>query len=181
MLRTIFFFLLFTMAALQVQAQELYQYTALTSDGNGLAMQQFKGQKLVLVTLSPDPADSMHLQLIAFAKRHGDSIKIIGLTAWVEGEDPPHFEKIRTIYADGRVILLKPAGLSKLSATEQPPLIQWLTNSRFNHHFDKDAVEPETRFFIDESGRLYSVLSKHAGWDTPFIRQVLAARPPRSF
>jgi glutathione peroxidase-family protein len=162
-------------------AQEVYQYSANAADGNEISLQRFKGQKMVLVILSPNPADSMHTNLLAFAKRHADSVKIIGLTASVGGKEPTHFDKIKAIYTGSPVILLSPSVLGKAQPTEQTPLLQWLTNSKLNHHFDKDAVEPETRFFIDETGRLYSVLSKHAGWDTPFIRQVLAARPPRSF
>jgi hypothetical protein len=53
--------------------------------------------------------------------------------------------------------------------------MKWLTNKNENGHFDLDVRGPGQKFFVNEQGKLYSVLGQMS-LSSPFINKIVNAR-----
>jgi hypothetical protein len=131
----------------------------------------------MIVSGLPLSGDSTFNALKAFATAN-PGLKIIGLIDAGEGplSNPAN---LLGLYAGANITLSASGNLGKAAGNRQLALAQWLTHKEHNLHFDRDA-EPGTRFFVDETGRLYAVIGAQTPWQSPIFEKILNAKPPLS-
>jgi glutathione peroxidase len=156
-----------------VFAQSLYSIAINDVSGNSAAMQSLARKKTMFIVLPVEVNDPLHKQLISFSDQYGDTINIVGILSVEDGHQKNSNEAIKNLYAQTRVLLTEPMHVRKLSASKQSELLQWLTDRNKNHHSDRDAAHTGMKFFVDETGRLYAVMSNVTGLQSPIISRIV--------
>jgi glutathione peroxidase len=160
-----------------VSGQGFYTYKLPLLGGDTLDCNKLRGQKVMILAGLPAQADSQYYAVKNFAAAHAD-LKIIGL---IQGDGTAaslaNAKKAAGLYEGITIVLAMPGKLGRTYGTQQLPLAQWLTRKEQNLHFERDA-EAGTRFFVDETGRLYAVIGAQTPWQSPIFDKILTAKPP---
>ncbi len=158
--------------------QDFYAHKVPMLQGDTLDCTKLKGIKVLVMAGVPAGADSSYEAFKAFAASN-PGLVILGLLQQAGNSSSLAFNKqIASLYEGTSIKLVLPSELSKAGRGAQLPLVQWLTHKELNRHFDRDANEAGTRFFIDETGRLYAVIGPQAPWGSPVMNKILEAKPP---
>lgn len=132
-------------------------------DGRVIDMNNFKGKKIVVASVSPDNLQNHRLSFLDSLQASNPSVVIIGVPAFDFGGS-----KNEEIMGDikknisSHVIITTPGEVKKDKGVNQNKLLRWLTNAADNSHFNGDVVTDDQLYFISESGTLYAVLEKGA-------------------
>jgi hypothetical protein len=157
--------------------QGFYSYRIPMLNGDTLECSALRGQKTMLVSGIPQKPDSAFNAILSFANANPGLI-VIGLLSG-EGSSMTGAGDMLRLYGGTPIKLASPGYLGKTAGAQQFGIAQWLTRKELNLHFDREA-EPGTRFFVDETGRLYAVIGAQTPWDSPIFEKILNAKPPLS-
>jgi len=171
-------FLSVFLAATLVSGQGFYGYKLPLLGGDTLDCSILRGQKVLILAGLPAQADSQYFAVKNFAAANAE-LKIIAL---IQGDGTAaaiaNAKKVAGLYDGTPIVMAIPGKLGKTSGSQQLPLAQWLTQKELNHHFDRDIQDSGSRFFVDETGRLYAVIGAQTPWQSPIFDKILTAKPP---
>ena len=149
----------------------LYDMHFGSSEDRPVTMSDYKGKKTLIVVAGP-----ASLQAKSSARYLGDiqkkypavSVVIIPVADSSHPSADP-VPKDKAMVANTRY-----SALVASKEKERHPLLQWLSDSKQNHHFDVTLKNDEQFFVISESGVLYAVLEK--GVSDAILKEVLTAK-----
>lgn len=160
--------------------EDLYKVELKTIDGEKLNLSDFKGKKIMFVTLPASDQDtSLSLQELAeLGTRHNNSLVIIGIPAEDFGYKHEDKAKLKKKYKDQKsnFILVEGMKVKKGAGNEQSYLFQWLTHKEKNRHFDQEIEGAGHKFFVDEKGELYAVMGPRIPLSNPVIERILSKK-----
>jgi len=161
------------------QLDGIYSLTLKTIDGNKIELSQYKGKKILFILLPLSDQDTtVSINDIArLQTKYKSSLVIIGIPSEEAGYKTEDADKLKKIYSDANANIIIAEGMKVKKGTGQSPLFQWLTNKDMNHHFDQDVEGVGSKFFVDEKGNLYAVLSLKASLYAPMIDKIVN-KPP---
>mgnify|MGYP002377644088 CR=1 FL=1 len=168
--------LLFCALSIGASSQSIYSIPLRNIDGDSVQLSDFSGKKMLFIILPLAGQDSVAGQLISFAEQHGDSITVIGVISVEDGYTGEMKETVKTLYSGTSIILTEPMNIRKASSN-QSGLMQWFTDKNKNRHFIRDADAIGMKFFVGETGRLFAVLGRGGGLQSPIIERILGNTP----
>jgi glutathione peroxidase len=145
--------------------KDVYKIHFTTIDGEDKALEEFRGKKIMIVILpTTQTADDLDFlrSVIKASENYGNKISVIGMPSFEDNYSEADSNKVAYYYrmAMGRTIIIsKGMYTRKTSRGRQHSLFAWLTHADQNGHFDSDAAGPREKFFIDENGQLYGIVS----------------------
>lgn len=161
--------------------EDLYKVEIKTIDGEKLNLSDFKGKKILFVTLPDSDQDTSFSlsELAGIQTKYYTSLIIIGIPAQELGYNADDKAKIKKLYKDQKANFIIAEGMKvkKSSATEQSMLFQWLTNKNKNRHFDNDIEGAGHKFFVNEKGELFAVMGPKISLSNPVIEKILSTQP----
>lgn len=166
---TLFFFqFLFT--------DNLYDITIKTVDGNTIELRQFKGKKILILLLSPSSQDKVVSvnDVKKLNAKYQNSLVIIGISSIEAGFKAQDADKLKKLFTASGNNIIVTEGMKVNKGKEQVSLFQWLTNKDKNHHFDLDVQGIGSKFFINEEGELYAVMSPNFALSNPLIDSIIS-------
>lgn len=171
--------LLFAFTLLSFQLiDDLYKVEVKTIDGDKVNLSDFKGKKILFVTLPVVDGDtSLSVsELIKLETKYYSSLVVIGIPAEDLGYKTEDKLKTKKLYKDQKpnFIILEGMKVKKTSGADQSLLFQWLTSKDKNRHFDQDIQGAGQKFFVDEKGELYAVMGSAISLSNPVIEKILS-------
>lgn len=153
-------------------------------DGAVVNMNQYRGKKILVMTMSAGGTADTALasQLNAFYKKYGDSVAVIGVFSIEDGYKSTEKSRLKSKYLDrskGNLLLTEGMHTRKSKDSTQGILVRWLTSKEHNTHFDQEVKGAGHKFFIDEDGDLYGVFGPEIPLTHKIIDQVIS-RPRRT-
>jgi glutathione peroxidase-family protein len=145
----------------------IHSFTVPKIEGGNQALSAYQGKKILVVTLpvvQNAAADSILYSLDTLGAARTNTLKIIAVPAYEDGFTAAQKTQLKNWYRSKlRIHILITDGLytRKTSGTQQHALFKWLTNATQNEVFDIDASSPGYKFFVNNSGALYSVMHPH--------------------
>lgn len=143
----------------------VYDFSFVTIEGQTKNMSAYQGKKILIITLPTQQSsagDSLLFSLDTLARNNNNLLQVLAVPSIEDGFNTGNKDDLRQWYRSklgGDVVILDGVYTRKLSGFNQHSLFRWLTHESENEHFDLDASEPGSKFFISTSGELYGVLS----------------------
>lgn len=160
-----------------IHAQDFYSASLTSIDGKNIDLNTYKGKKVLIIVLPLNESDVTVINdLAAFKSRYQSKINIIGIPAIDEGYKNGDEKKLNKIYKlDKNIDMVISGGIyvKKISSTAQSDLFKWLTNKKGNGHFDQDVKGIGHKFFVNETGELYAVLSPEALLSARMVEKIV--------
>jgi glutathione peroxidase-family protein len=156
-----------------INAQPFNELSFKKIDGTVVTTAQFTGKKIMFIVIPINQQDSVFQQLNVFKGRYKDSVRIIGIPSFEDGFTVSMTASISAMYSAMGITLAEGMYTRKSSAGQQSPLMQWFTNKDKNQRFNDDVTGVGHKFFVNESGRLYAVISPRASLQFPIIDRVI--------
>lgn len=172
-MKHISFLILFFLIAGSLRAQLFYDLSFKNINGDTISMKEFAGKKVLLIVLAQGKEDSIYDQIVYFNKRFGDSVAVIGIASIEEGFSKNRSESLKKSYAAASITITDGMNSRKSSGAAQSELMQWLTDSKKNKHYNNDADKPGSKFFVNETGRLFAVFSSRTSLQSKIIESVV--------
>ncbi|MEP6595873.1 MAG: hypothetical protein ABJA71_07990 [Ginsengibacter sp.] len=125
-------------------------------------MAEFKGKKIAIASLSPASLqqESTHTYWNSFKSGNPNTVLIlIPANDFNSVAYPVKMENIKNNLSEN-IVLSVGVLVKKNNGSSQDAVMQWLTNSEKNFHFNEDVETDVQLYLISESGVLYSVLNK---------------------
>lgn len=157
----------------QLMAQiRVYDIRIQAIDGKTISMASFKGKKIIVASVSPDNLQKSELGFLDSLQVKNPSVTVIAVPAtdFMGTDDPLKIDGIKKT-GSLHIIVAAADGVKKANGTKQNKLLQWLTSSSQNTHFDADVQTDNQLYIISETGVLYAVLAK--GASAAFITQLI--------
>lgn len=143
--------------------QDFYAITLNSIDGKKIDLNSYKGMKVLIVVIPLNDSSAAAIdELASFKQNLGKKIAIIGIPSIEDGYRKADDNKLNKLYKQDRnidIVIAEGIKVKKSSGTDQSQLFKWLTNHTRNGHFNDDAQGVGHKFFINEKGKLYAVLS----------------------
>lgn len=158
---------------------DLYTIHFSTIDNQDRSMEEFRGRKIMIVILpvTQTPVNTGFLRSIVKASQnYRDKISVIGIPSFEEGYSMSDSNTVAYYHRMemGRTItIVKGAYTKKASGKRQHSLFSWLTHASQNGYFDGDATGVGEKFFINEKGELYGVVSAGRQIDNALMDQMV--------
>lgn len=165
-------FFLFTLS--KINAQAIYSIDVKNIDGDTLNLTNYTGKKIMFMVL-PVTADSNYLQFINFVETNDSTVQVIGVLSLEDGFQLSMTDSVKNLYASHNIVLTEGMNIRKSSGGSQSALMQWLTDKNKNHHFDNDALGIGHKFFVNETGRLYAVISPRTPIQSFIVNKIVQA------
>lgn len=126
-----------------VNASNFYEQSLSTMDNRAVNFHRFEGKRVMIVVLPLGSDATFSDQIATLAASQRDSLVIIGVPGVETGYSDTLKERVKALYADepDNFILTSGMHISKASGQHQAPVFQWLTDSKRNGFFDRDALE----------------------------------------
>ena len=150
-----------------------------TIDNEDRSLEELRGKKIMIVILPVTQTvdDSIFLRSIVKAsENYGNKISIIGMPSFEDGFSIDDSDRVAYYYRMqmGRTItVVKGMYTQKSSGRNQHPLFAWLTHASQNDHFDNDASGVGEKFFINEKGELYGIVSARRQIDNDLMDRMV--------
>jgi len=172
---------LFIFSSLFIQPiSGIYSFSMRAANGTTISLKDYKGKKIMFIVLSPAEKDpSVEGKLNDFQKKYGDNLIIIGIPSVELGCTGNDALLMHDFYAQSNpnIKITEPVAVMKTSSA-QSPVFAWLTHKDQNKHFDTDVQGADHKFFIDEQGTLYAVMSSRQALDAPIINNIVNKTAP---
>ncbi|MEO6230420.1 MAG: hypothetical protein ABJB11_13695 [Ferruginibacter sp.] len=167
-----FLMLLFFIPGRSFSQTSLFDIQLKSLDGKIVRMKDYKGKKIVISTASAVILQSYQLAFLDSLQESNPSIVVIAVPAIDFGGIDDSL-KIGALKKSSRPNMVVAAAdwVKKSNGIKQNRLLQWLTNSSQNTHFNADITMDAQLYIISESGVLYAVLEK--GTPVSLINQLL--------
>ena len=142
----------------------VYNISLPTIDGNAITLANYQGKTIIATEFDAGNPDLKELTFLDSLQQNDTSVEVIAVPAidFSGRVSLASIKKMRDTLGLKMVITL-PSGVKRINRSGQNPLFEWLTNSKENSHFDVDISAPGQIFIINNTGTLYSQLTK----DTP--------------
>jgi glutathione peroxidase len=178
----IFLLALLYLPGISLNAQSIYDQEFTNMAGKKVKLEACKGRKLLVVTLSGNEADTAILsQLSFFQNKYQDKAVIIGVADIEDGYTEGNKKRLNQLgdkYSKS-FFLTEGMYVKKTSGSNQSALMKWLTDTNGNQHFNQDVKGVGHKFFLDELGRLYSVIGTEISLQSPVIDKVMNRSPAK--
>jgi len=177
-MRTVGLFILLGFASV-ISNKDVYKIHFITIDGEDKALQEFSGKKIMIVILPTTQTadDSAFLRSVVKAsENYSNKISVIGMPSFDDGYNEADSNKVAYFYrmSMGRTITISKAMYTrKTSHGKQHSLFSWLTHADQNGHFDTDATGVGEKFFINENGELYGIISAKGQLNNQLMDQMV--------
>ena len=151
---------------------DIYSLPVKTIEGKNIDLGNYKGRKILFVTLPSSASDSSvsSSNLSALAMKFKSALVIIGVPDKETGsEDQKESFKKRYAVEQDNFVLAEGAKVDN----KQSPLFQWLTSKDKNGHFDQANTIAGQKFFVDEAGELYAVMGEETKLDDAVTEKIL--------
>lgn len=160
--------------------KSIYSIQLKDIDGTKIELVKFREKKMVFIVISGKETDSAFNELSDFCGRYKDSTAIFGVLSIEDGYNNTNKESVKSVFNSRcpGLTLTEGMHIRKISA-EQSELMQWFSNADQNLFLNNDITGAGWKFFVDETGRLYAGLGKHALLTSPFIQRVMNSPPRR--
>jgi hypothetical protein len=125
-------------------------------------MGSYSGKKVLLIIAPSTLSDSLKIfEIKSFQDRYNDSVVIIGIMSIENGFNTSNGNTIKGFYQQKGINIILTSGMhtKKSSGSNQSALMKWLTTKSLNSKFDIDAMGVMQKYFVNESGKLYGVIS----------------------
>jgi len=161
-------------------ADGIYNFTLRDINGNKIELGLYKGKKMLFVVLPSSAQDTSIFikDLSQFQTKYKNTLVVIGIPAEEYGFKKGDEDKIEQLYKNEvkntAINFLIAERMKVKKGTEQSSLFQWLTSKDQNRHFDQDVRGVGSKFFVDEEGELYAVMSPKFSFTNPLIDKILA-------
>jgi glutathione peroxidase-family protein len=159
-----------------VSGQGLMDLSVKKLQGDSLQLDAYGGKKLLFVVI-PHNADSSFEQVKQFALRYKDTVVVFGIPSREDGYQDAMKSSILSLYGNLPIVVLE-AQFTRKTSTGQSNLMSWLTTRTKNRHFDTDASGIGSKFFVDQTARLYAVFPPRVSLQSPLINKVVQVNPP---
>lgn len=156
-----FFFLLILFYSGRLLAQSsIYNVSIESINGKTILLSEFRGEKIVIATVSPDRLKNGGLSYLDSLQIAYPSVTILVVPADDFGglNDSLIITDIKKNISSLHVTIAAECAVKKDKGFRQNPLLKWLTNVAANSHFNDDVETDDQLFIISESGILYAVL-----------------------
>lgn len=171
------FFLLFMICKIHAQSQSIDSLSFVTSDGNTFSMSTYAGQKVLFFIAPTNPVDYRFKEVDSFYHKHGTNIKMIGILSAESGHHDSLNVKVKSFYQERgiNIILTKTLYVQSTNNSIQSDLLKWLSKKSLNKRFETEIKDGMYKFFIEPSGKLFSVLKPEqplfSNFSTLFIQK----------
>lgn len=164
------------------QADGIYNIAIRNIDGNIIELSQYKGKKLLFIVLPLSAQDTtVSINDIAqLQTKYQSSLIVIGIPSVEAGYKTQDAHKFKKLYNDASANFIIAEGMKVKKGTEQSSLFQWLTTKDMNQHFDQNVQGVGTKFFVNEAGRLYAVLSPRTSLQSPIVDRIVQVNPSKA-
>lgn len=140
--------------------QSIYTQSFTNIDGGTVALSGYQGKKILFV-IAPMLGDTLKVNdLAAFWAKYPDSVKLVGIMSTEEGYADSNKAAIKSMYQSRGITIVLTGGMytKKAAGNNQGGIMKWLTDKTVNKRYDTDASETGQLFFVNEAGKLFSVL-----------------------
>jgi glutathione peroxidase-family protein len=158
---------------------DIYSIHFTTIDNEDKSLEEFSGKKIMIVILpvTRTPGDSAFLRsLVRASETYGDKISVIGIPSFEDGYSEADSNNLAYYYrmTMGRTIIISKAMYTrKTSRDKQHSFFSWLTHAEQNGHFAYDAAGAREKFFINERGELYGIVSAKGELDNELMDRMV--------
>ena len=156
-----------------VFSQNYFELSFKKLNGDTENVNNYEGKKTMYIILPLNQNDPVFGQLQAFKNRYKDSVRVVGILSIEDGFEASLAGSIQLMYNGLGIIVSEGMHTKKASGATQAAIMKWLTNKTQNLHFDVDAVGIGHKFFVNESGKLFTVLPIQASLETPIIDKII--------
>jgi glutathione peroxidase len=160
-------------ATYTADCQGIYDHSFSDINSKKILLKDFAGKKLLFIILPVTATDSVVTQLKNFVATYGEKVRVIGVLSQEDGYSKNRKADVKAIYQNTGILITD--AMCSRKGNCQSPLMKWLTNKNENGHFDLDVRGPGQKFFVNEQGKLYSVLGQMS-LSSPFINKIVNAR-----
>lgn len=153
----IFLFVLFFSTQILAQNKTLYDFSALTIDGENYDFSQLKGKKVLIVnTASKCGFTPQYEKLQALYEKYGgDDFEIIGFPANnFKQQEPGTNEEIKAFCQQNYGVTFQMMEKISVKGEDIHPIYGWLTNKDENGVLSTSVKWNFQKFMIDENGHL---------------------------
>lgn len=157
----------------------IYDITVTTIDGSKISLSRFKGKKLLFLLLPLSAQDTaLSVKDIALLQtKYESSLVVIGIPSEEAGYTTRDADKLKKTYKASSASIIITEGMKVKKGTGQFTLFEWLTSKDKNHHFDHDVRGVGSKFFVDEEGDLYAVMTPRLALTDPLMERILSRSP----
>lgn len=160
MIRNIIFILLLSIPVCMFSQQDLYNITFQDIKNNQVSVNSFSGKKIVISVIDASNPNERYLKMLDTLYRNNTTnVQVIAVPAFNFANAISN-DSLAAIYNRLHLgyIISKPAKGKKADGDQQHRLLQWLTHSDSNRHFDNDVEEAGQLYVITENGVLYAAM-----------------------
>ncbi len=160
--------------------QSIYTQSFTNIDGGSVSLNTFQGKKILFLIAPIKEADSLKLnEIVAFASKYPDTVKLVGIMSIEDGYVDSNKASIKSMYQSKGINILLTQGMNtkKVAGANQGAIMKWLTNQTMNKRFDDDAGGVGQMFFVNEVGKLYSVLIAQTPLNSPAVDRSVKRKP----
>lgn len=150
--------LLIIFISFQVTAQSIYVQPLNDINGNVINLKKYFGKKMVFIIIPISLEDSSTISEIdSFLVSCDAKAVVFGIPSREDGYTDSQKAALQQIYTGKKIVLSEGMYTKKSSASNQSPIMQWLTYRNKNFRSDADAAGPGQAFFVAEPGNLLFV------------------------
>lgn len=160
-------------------SQIIYSQSLTDIDGGAISLSTYQGKKILFLIAPSRLADSSKVDEIAtFQAKYPDSVKLIGIMSIEEGYVDSNKVAIKSIYQSRGISIVLTQGMHTSSAdsTNQSAIMKWLTRRSLNKRFNEDAAGVGQQFYVNEAGKLYSILVPQTPLISPAVERNLVRK-----
>lgn len=171
-----FFSLLTFLAILSFRPPgDIYSISLQTIDGDKIDLSQYKGKKMLFIVLPTSAQDSAVAinHIIQLQAKYQSTLVIIGIPAEEEGYTSAEAGTFKNLYRDASANFIIAEGMNVKKGSGQSSLFRWLTSKDMNRHFDQDVKGVGSKFFVDETGKLYAVTGPQFKLTDPLMDRII--------
>lgn len=130
-------------------------------EGDSISMSMFKGNKILIIAVSQDNLQKSDLNFWDSVQISNAPLVVILVPADDFGKtvDDSTIAVIKSNLSTN-IILSDDVLVKKSEGQNQDPILQWLTHTDENTHFNAEITSGKQIYVVSESGVLYAVLEK---------------------
>lgn len=169
-----YFFVFILFYSGQILAQSgIYGFDVQTDKGNTISLSAYKGKKMLIAVIGTDVLQKKDaISYLDSLQTSNPKVAVIVIPANDVNDTLANAATVNTLQtASDKVIVAGIVAARKDKASNQNPLLQWLTHADKNGHFNADVETDNQLYLISESGVLYAVLGK--GLSCKAVNEVL--------
>lgn len=161
------------------QTPSIHNLTIKDIDGLDIHLNSYQGIKLLIFIAPTKETEGITLQeLDSIKNRYDTTIKLMGVMSYENGFVDSNKAAIKSMYASLGINLILTQGMHtpKATGSNQSDLFNWLTNKSVNSRFNIDAKGVGQKFFIDKTGKIYSVIPSEIPFTSTIVTNLITKK-----